>query len=205
MAIGDPYASLADLKSYLKITGSADDTLLTFALQSASTEIERHCGRQFNQQATATARIYEPDTWKLCYVDDFFTLTGFGIVTDPGGTNNFTNTLTAIDYEPSPLNAMVQGQPWVYTTIRSTGGNWFPKIQFRRRGTMQVTAQWGWASVPAPVHQACLIIAAQEFRMKDAPFGVAGMTEFGAPVKVVTIPKVVELLRKFQRYQLLGG
>lgn len=206
MALGDPYCTLADVKAYMKISNTTDDALFTSAIVSATAEIEDHCGRQFNLAAAASARVFEPVTWKLCKVDDFASLDGVTVYTDQGGIGDFSNFLDpTLDYEASPYNAMAEGVPWVYTTLRSTGGNWFPKIQFRRRATVQVTAVWGWASVPAPVTQACIMMAAQEFRMKDAPLGMAGMTEFGTPVKVVSIPKVEQMLCKYRRYPALAA
>ena len=43
---------------------------------------------------------------------------------------------------------------------------------------IQVTGVFGWPAVPLAVKQAALIAAADLFRLKDAPFGVAGFGEF---------------------------
>ena len=42
-----------------------------------------------------------------------------------------------------------------------------------------MTAKWGWEAVPEAVRQATVIIAAETFQLKDAPFGTAGMDQFG--------------------------
>lgn len=186
MAIGDPYASLADIKDYLSIpaTNTQNDVKLTSALDSASLEIERYCGRQFNLQPTATSRLYEPQSMRYVDVDDFANLSGFLVETDPGGLGQFLVQWQVTDTEVFPLNGMVDGQPWPYHRIHSVMGLWFPMIAFRRRATVRVTAQWGWPSVPAPIHQACIIQAAETYRLKDAPFGVAGMDQFGTVLKI---------------------
>jgi hypothetical protein len=61
---------------------------------------------------------------------------------------------------------------------------------------IQITGVFGWPAVPAAVKQASLISAADLFRMKDAPFGVAGFGEFGA-VKITANPKVMALLQRY--------
>lgn len=213
MAIGDPYASLADLTAYLNLkSGTPNDLLMTWALASSSRQIERHCGRQFNQASSASARIYEPDDWEEVRVDDFFSLTDFGVVLDPGGSGDFTEALDSTEYEVTPFNGLFQGMPWPYTTIRSIGGLWFPKIEYRRRGTMQVTAQWGWPEIPDEIHQATLVMAAKAYRIKDAPLGQAGMSNFGSGgtetspvIKVGSIPAVGELLKPYCLNHLQGG
>lgn len=207
MAIGDPYATLAQLKDYLGgITDTTDDAKMTAMLAAASSEIEQWCNRQFNLSATATTRLFEPMSFKVCRVHDFATTTGLVVQTDPGGVANFSQTLNSSQYELYPANAMTEGGvPWVYTEMHAVGGLWFPRVQYRRRQTVQVTAQWGWASVPSPIYQSCLIIAAQMYKMKDAPWGTSGMTETGTTTHLQSIPKVKELLHRYRRRPAMGG
>jgi len=209
MALGDPYADLGDLKTYLKIqpTNTKYNAALTDALNSASSEIERHTGRQFNLAASATPRVYEPEQdWMTVRTDDFATLNTLVVQVSPDNSGNFTQTLTSSQYEAYPYNGVVDGQPgWPYYRLRSTGGAWFPRLPLSRRASVQVTAQWGWPAVPAPIKQSCMIIAAQTYRLADAPWGVAGMTEFGTAVRIRDIPMVREKLRPFVKYPVLGG
>ncbi|MFE0101158.1 hypothetical protein [Streptomyces sp. NPDC059009] len=155
------------------------DDVLTEALASVSREIERHCNRQFNQQSSATSREYDADHvytvrdgsrrihWVA--VDDFHDAAS--LVVESGGT-----TWTASDYRLYPRNGVVDGQPgWPYYEIRAASPS---TLSFSADG-VTVTAKWGWSDVPAPVKQACLILAAETFQIKDAPFGVAGMDQFG--------------------------
>lgn len=208
MALGDPYASLTDIKNYLKLplADTTRDANLSAALASATGDIEKHCHRQFNLDTTATQRIYEPDNWREVRVDDFGTLTGLIVDVDNSGTGNFSQTLATSDYEVYPLNGIVDGTPgWPYNRLLVVSGNWLPVLTFGRRGTVRVTAKYGWPAVPAPIKQACLIIAAQKFRLADAPWGVAGMTEFGTAVRIREIPLVKETLAPYIRYVALGG
>lgn len=210
MALGDTYATLDELKSYLNLSGQTglDDQMMD-ALQSATKEINRTCHRQFNKTSVATARVFEAVDWHHCYVDDFWTTSGFVLATDLTGDGTFETTWATGDYELFPLNALVDGEPWPYDELRRSGAHYFPlKYAYDLRGTrarVQVTAQWGWPDVPAPIKQACLGVAAENFQLKDAPLGVAGFGEFGV-VRVrgwsITLEKK---LKKYTKDQVLCG
>jgi hypothetical protein len=208
MAIGDPYATVDDLKSYLfkqqEVKAALYDSDLISALNSASQDIEEFCGRQFNRQDTPSTRIYVPKSLKRCFVDDFFTTTGMVLNTDPGGTGTFSQPWdVTTEVEMFPLNNTVAGVPnWPFNELHACRGLYFPKYApnpYRRIAVVQLTASWGWAAVPAPVHQACLIMAAETWKLRDAPFGVAGFTQFGGAVKVRDNPMAC---RKLQKYVL---
>lgn len=185
MALGDPYATLAELKAYmwqsLQDTNVYDGTLTT-VLDSVSREIELHCDRQFNKADTVSVREFGPeDVFTIredggvthwASVDDFWDTTGLVI---ESGTD-YATAWTQSDYSLRPRNGVVNGQPgWPFWEIHAKTPASF---SFGSDG-LRVTAKWGWASVPAPVKQACLILASETFQIKDAPFGVAGMDQFG--------------------------
>ena len=168
------------------------------ALAAASREIETWCDRQFNKATTATARVFPPLAAYTALVDDFHTTTGLIIATDTGDDGTFDTTWTAADYELEPMNGVVSGQAgWPYWRIRAVGAHTFPTCT-RRRAPVQVTAQWGWAAVPGPVKEACLVTAAELFKLADAPFGVAGFGEFGA-VRVRMNSRAQALLAPYRR------
>lgn len=199
MALGDSYASLPELKDRLGLTDTVDDDRAKDALASASREIESACGRQFNQTTSATARVFYPHDGCWATVDDFYTITGLVVATDEGDDGTYETTWAAADYQLEPLNGVFNGeQGWPYSEIRAVS-HWFPTRG--RRAPLQVTAQWGWVDVPAPVRQACLILASETLKLKDAPFGIAGFGDLGA-VRVRSNPKVAELLAPYMR---LGG
>ncbi|GGR52044.1 hypothetical protein [Streptomyces roseolus] len=209
MALGDPYVQLAEFKSYMvgqanaNLTGQDDN--FREALLSASREIDSICARQFNRTETATAREYEPDGCDWSYVDDFHTTTGLVVKIDSSGTGTYATTLTASDYELSPANGIVDGMTgWPFYRIRLLGGLRFPATSNGRSRTLQVTAQWGWAEVPAPVRAACRIMAAETWKLKDAPFGVLGLDEFGV-VRVRQNKLAVSKLAPYSKTRLLIG
>lgn len=180
MALGDPYVELEDLKAYLKIKPEKieQDDNIQDAINSASGEIEKHCNRQFQRAETATARVYEPDDAYTVSVDDFWSTTGLVVEVDTNGDGSFSTVVPASDYEVYPRNGVVDGQVgWPYYEINFVGDS-LP-IYHRRKGIVRVTAKWGWQNVPEAVRQAAVIIAAETFQLKDAPFGTAGMDQFG--------------------------
>jgi hypothetical protein len=86
MAITNGYITLANLKTYLKIDDSVEDTLLESIVESASRSIDRIANRRFYLDATATARTYRPVGNMRVVVDDFGTTTGLILKTDPDST-----------------------------------------------------------------------------------------------------------------------
>lgn len=180
MALGDPYATAAELKTRLRITDSADDTMLSAAVDVASRGIESLTGRQFNNASTASARVFRPRAATWASVDDFYTTTDLVVATDESGDGTFETTWLASEYELWPLNGVVDGQTgWPYSTIRAaTGARRFgPSLCDRLR--LRVTARWGWAAVPSPVKEATLILAEDLFKLRDTPFGAGGYGEYG--------------------------
>lgn len=207
MALGDSYATLEELKNYLTVPDTVDDTELESALASASRDIDKTCGRQFNDAGTATARVFYPDGWDLVKVDDFSTTTGLIVKTDDGNDGTYETTWDSIDYQLEPLNGIVDGETgWPYNRIRAVGSRCFPTWCLVNlplfRAPIQITAQWGWAAVPAPVKQACLIIASETFKLRDAPFGVAGYGDFG-PVRVRNNPMAMSKLGPYIRDRVM--
>jgi hypothetical protein len=200
MALGDSYASVEELKNRLGITDNNDDGRVGDALSSVSREIEGTCGRQFNKTTSASARIFYPHDACWATVDDFHTTTGLVIAVDQGDDGTYETAWVAADYQLEPLNGVVDGeQGWPYFKIRAMSSQVLPTGV--RRAPLQVIAQWGWAAVPAPVKEACLILAAETFKLKDAPFGVAGFGEFGA-LRVRDNPMAAKKLAPYMR---LGG
>lgn len=210
MAIGDPYATLLELKNKLKITDTVDDLELEVALTTTSRNIEHHCRRQFNKTTTASARVF--DLHRRAYkvhVADFHTTTGLVVKVDPAGDESFTETLASSVYRLEPRDGIVDGEegwPWSRIVATQRLHPLHPLLLYCGYGhpLVQVTAQWGWAAVPAPVKTACLILASELFKIKDAPFGVAGYGEYG-PIRVRQNPIACGLLQPYRRNPVLVG
>lgn len=179
MAIGDPYVSLDELKDYLKMTGKDQyDDVLTDALSSICKEINRKCQRQFNKATAASTRSFHPSTSCLVKVSDFYSLDDLVITV-------YGEELSEGDYELQPLDGIVDDEPgWPWWKIKLLNGRRFHKTYNEQAAPVTVTARWGWNEVPDPIKQACKIMAAETFQLKDAPLGVAGLDAMGAVLRV---------------------
>lgn len=197
MGLGDSYATRDELKLYANIDRDTFDNFLTDALAAASRGIETVCHRQFNDAGSASPRVYRPLHSTHVKVDDFHTPTGLIVKTDSAGDGTFATTWAVTDFEQRPLNGIVGGQSgWPFCDIWSNGTHLFPTASF---ASVQVTARWGWAAVPGPVKQACLMLAEEIYKQKDAPFGIAGTDNYGL-VRVRENPMVMRKLAPYVRY-----
>lgn len=204
MAFLDPYATRTELKAYLRIDAAQDDydDDLDDVLDSATREINNHCSRQFNRDDVITStgtqtRVYAVRYSWLAEIDDIHTLTDLKIETDTSGDGTYETTWEAADYQLEPLNGIRDGNTgWPYFKIRAIGSKTFPVLG--SQASLRVTGHFGWAAVPPDVKQACLMLSAETFKMREAPFGVAGWSEFGA-IRVRDIPKVAKLLYPYER------
>src|SRR6185369_7771439 len=175
------YATLTELKAYLGTTDTTQDAQLQDSLVTASRGIEHYCGRRFYPDQVATARVFVPRNRTLAKVDDFWT---------------FATTLASTDYELQPFNGVNDGEAgWPYYRISYLKSSW--PVWNSRDASVQVTAKWGWATVPGPVKQACVYLAEEAFKLKGSPFGVAGNDQFG-PIRMRENPRVKSMLKPYQ-------
>lgn len=196
MALGDNYHTLAELKTRLGISDSNDDAALNAASSTACRNIERYCRRQFNDAGSASARLFYPLSKRIVIVDDFHTTTGQQLATDTGDDGTYETIWATTDFQNEPLNGIRDGvDDWPYWKIRAVDSYIFYD---NIRPSVQLTARWGWASVPASIKEASLALAEEVFKMKDSPYGIAGFGEFGF-VRVRENPKIVSMLKDYRR------
>lgn len=204
MAIGDAYATKSELKGYQDhFSDAVDDTQLDEVLLQASRAVEHYCQRQFNKAAAATAKVYQPATWRRVTVDDFYDTAGLIIAVDNNDDGVYETTLTTSDYVLEPANGTVDGETgWPY--YRILGVNWFTFPTCSQHPPVQVTAKWGWNAIPTGVKVATIYMALETFKLKGAPFGVASFDQFG-PIRVRDNPKVMAMLAPYRLTPVLVG
>ena len=200
-ALNQNYCSVEELKSRLGITDTADDFELTRAVAEASRYVDEITGRYFFR--AADTRTYVPESISRQGVDDIATSTGLTLKVDRDGDGTFEETWTlgtdyALEVAPGRYNTGAKGEPWPYTAaVVINAGKLFPFTWlWSHLDRVQVAATFGWPAVPMNVREATLIQAADIFRAKDAPFGVAGFGEFGV-VRVGANLRVQSLLRRY--------
>ncbi len=193
-----------NLKDWLRIesTDELDDTNLSVAVAAAQDAVVEYCGRSFDKVAEGAevARSFSPRSRWAVDLDDVWSTTTFTVTSDDAGDGTFERTWAATDYVLTPLNGLRYGQAWPYTGLRAVDGvREFPYGY--ARPTVQVTAAWGWSSVPDPVFQATLLKAARLWRRKDSPDGLLGGYSDLGPLRVSSRddPDVVLLLKPYVR------
>ena len=197
MAITNGYCTLAELKAALKIDDTSVDSLLERSIEVASRRIDGDTSRRFYADGTATARIYAAERNNVLFVDDISSLTGLVIKTDVDADGTYETTLTVgTDLQLEPLNSLAQGEP---VFILRAFASQFP-ISTYGRALIQVTAKWGWPSVPHAIREAACLLAERQFRRMDSPLGVAGFGDLGAISVRRTDPDVADAIDPFKRH-----
>ncbi len=182
------------------ITGFTDSSHLTTTTWAAGTP---SAGDTYTIPAQVSARVYYPDSLTQVTVDDFCTTTGLIVGLDFSNSGVYGSIITSTNYQLEPLNGVFDGTPgWPFYRIRAIQ-TWFPMWWLSigdPRTSIQITAQWGWSSVPASVVEACLMLAEETFKMKDAPFGVsAAIGLAGGGLRVRDNPKIYGLVSRYDR------
>lgn len=180
--IGKLYVTVQALKSRLKITNSADDYELHAACFSVSRMIEQWCDRHFWMTASSEARTFVPQGFYNLVLPAFSELVSVTTLqTDESGDGVFETTWSTSDYQLWPPNPTAVPEPKPYKEIKVIGTRVFPIIFpgiIARADRIKITGVYGWPEVPWGVRQAALILAAEAYKAKDAPFGSAGEGEF---------------------------
>ena len=199
VALNQRYCSVEELKSRLNIGDAADDFEVTLAVDAASRSIDEVCGRYF-WRGTDT-RTYVPQSIYRQDIDDLAVTAGLALKADRDGDGVYEETWTlGTDYQlevaPGRYNAAAKGEQWPYTGFSIIGPKYIPVVwPWSHQDRLQVTGVFGWPAVPSTVKQAALIAAADLFRLKDAPFGIAGFGEFA--VRIQQNPRVMQLLKRY--------
>jgi hypothetical protein len=184
MPITNGYTTLTAMKAYLSISDSSDDSILETMVESASRSIDRIANRRFYLDANATSRQYRAYNDVFAYVDDIGTTSSLVVAMDEDGDGTFETTLTLnTDFILDPLTAPSLGRPYTQLTMVNTTYTWpiFPGLFSNGlRPGVQVTARWGWPSVPDDIEMACQILTADLYKRKDSPGGVLGLGDLGA-------------------------
>jgi len=183
MAITNGYATLAEIKGYMSISDNTDNDLLENLIESASRSIDRIANRRFYLDATASARLYRAYSNVFVFVDDIGTTSNLVVKTDEDGNGTYSKTLTLnTDFILDPLTSQSLNRPFTQLTMVSNTESWpiFPGLTSNGlRPGVQVTARWGWPSVPDDLNMACLILTADLYKRKDAPGGILGLGDLG--------------------------
>lgn len=192
------YATAAEVKSWLRITDTDDDTLIDTRIDAASRWIDYHCRRHFYASAAET-RYFSPHCSDVVLIDDLASITT--LKTDEGEDGTYEVTWASTDYHLEPFSSKVRGNYHPYTAIHVAGnGNYeFPVA----RKSVQIVGTFGWTAVPHPVREACLLLVSRWYKRGDAPLDALAGPEFGSQ-SVTKDPDVTMLLAPFVSPPVIG-
>lgn len=195
------YIGAEEMKDRLGVQGNSDDYAIQTSILAAAGWINEYTGRHFFR--ITETRTYQPDNIYELDVDDIVPGTAITLAVDQDGDGIYEQTWTqGTDYVLKlgrfSFNVSASGIARPYRKVQVCGsGKLFPFTwPLTRLDRVQIATTWGWTSVPWQVAEANRILAADEYRMKDAPFGVAGVSDIGL-VRIQSNPWLVENLRPF--------
>lgn len=219
------YSGKEELKSRLNITDDNSDYEIQLAIQAVTNWINTYCGRHF-YQLTETRTYQPSNIWELKIDDVVPTYdvtsamqvnldyegtgtysTQWGPPAPPLGTGlNYTLKLGSPGNYEDNFNVNAAGTPRPYTQLQvlmgepgsnSAFGGWLPFIwPYTMLNRVQIITTWGWPVIPPSVQQASMLLCADLFKSKDAPWGIAGTAETGL-MRVQSNPWAVELLHDY--------
>lgn len=197
--LGKLYATPAALKSRLKIPDADDDFEIHGACFSASRWVEQYCERTF-WRSQSESRTFVPHGYYCLKLPEFNDLVSVSaIATDATGDGTYETSWASTDWQLLPHNTSgPETKP--YTEVKAIGSKTFPlpSTALAREDLVRITGVWGWPAAPYAVREATLVLAADHYKLKDAPFGVAGFGEFGS-IRVRANPRVASLLDPYRR------
>lgn len=208
MTITNGYATRNQVKAALRIgtADTLDDDLIDNCVGAASRLIDGYCNRRFWQTGTAEARVFQAEDSFYCSIDDIAG-TALTLKTSSQSDGTFDVTWKVSDYQLEPLNGNLDGLTWSYDKIRAVGDYLFPTVNanYGEQALVQVTAIFGWPSVPEPVTQATIIQASRIFKRYDSPLGVAGFGDLGAiRVSRFLDPDMAQLVEPYRRMRIFA-
>lgn len=161
MAISDAAASIPEYKAWVKIEDSSKDLIIADDLVMATRWWEEKVGQFFTKDAAAVARVFRAKYTDILYLTDEGLCPGIAdtsgmtikVDTDDDGSFSDETAWATTDYDLEPLQALLGPIQRPYDTIRVKNGG---SQNFRPGVLVQVSALWGWPSVPTLVKQGVL-------------------------------------------------
>jgi len=187
------YCDGDELKAALNIpTATAtDDVALTRAIDTASRAIDRYCGRRFWADTEDVVRYFtarDANSLTIAYDNPG----DYGLVAEPtevaidrDGDHDWNDVYVLGDaFDVEPKHAVVaNGAPYTRLVILLDNDGWPVGVP----DGVRVTGRFGYPTTPPEIIEATLIQASRIFkRVREAPFGIAGVTFDGGGVRLLS-------------------
>lgn len=203
------YVDKEDLKAYIGLSGTGQDTNIDNAIDGASRTIDKICGRRFWQDDAVDDKFYTPINDYYLEVDDISTATGLIVKLDTTDDGVHDTTLTIdTDFYLKPVNPQIHKISNTTYYYPQTELHIFPTRSSERFDTtiiksVKVTAKFGWSAVPEGIKQATLIQATRLWKRKDTPFNVFGNEQTGQKELFNKFdPDAMQLIKGYIKHKL---
>lgn len=184
MAWAPDYVTATQLKNFVRITDTADDAEVGYAITAASRAIDQATNRQFGNTGAVQERFYTARWDKrrarwVIEIDDVMTSTGLLVHYDSDADETYASEIT--DYRLKPANASSESRPWTEIVVNSDSTTQPTALE----DGIRVTATFGWTSVPTAIVEATLLQASRFLIRRDSPFGIAGSPDQGSEMRLL--------------------
>lgn len=163
------YISITELKTYVTITGNADDTLLTDLVANAQSIIDNHCRRTFEAAAFANRYFTALPTNRGGAIDetDYLNLVLdrdlCAINPTAGITNGDAVVVTSGQYTTKPKN---ETPYYIVRLLPNSGVSW--TYTDDPDDAIVISGKWAYsATAPDDIQQATLRLAGWLYRQRD--------------------------------------
>ena len=187
------YTTVEAVKTYLAISGGADDVVLYDCVTRAQAYIEAETQRVFSHAATGVARYFTPgrdtDGATLWLDADLCAITSI--------TNGDGATIVASKYTMEPRNVT----PWYAIRLLGSSGiswTWLTDPD----GAITVTGKWAYSATPPnDIVQATIRLASFYYRQREQKqFATESFPSVGVVVTPGSLPKdVTQTIAKYRR------
>jgi hypothetical protein len=198
MAITNGYATLVDYKArFFGDTGDTkDDAAINSVIEVVSRKIDEICWQRF--YTTTEIRYFTAEDSDILFLPrPVSTLTALS--TDHDGDRAYENLwVDGTDFDKMPFNAALDGEPYKWIETIPNGNYKFP-VGISRG--VKISGKFGWAAVPRPIIEACLLGSHRLMKRMTTPLGVSAAAAVGQlAVQIPSLevdPDFVALLKPY--------
>jgi hypothetical protein len=209
MTITNGYCTLVELKAWLDIGDTADDSQLEVTIEAASRWIDAQTGRRFFTEADT--RYYTATNPHYLYLDDVYRVdnapSSFALTTDDNADGTYETTWATSDYilkpvNGSPFDAAGAKAPYTSLEVNIHAGDY--SLPVNVQNGVKIVADFGYSeTTPQNIKAACLMTSARLWKRKGAIFGIAGTAQLGVQAVQAVIAKELDIMGLLQPYRKL--
>jgi hypothetical protein len=161
-----PYTTAAAVKTYLGITSSTDDALLTSLIERAQASIDRYTHRTFEAASDTTKRFDAEYDTSESYTRLDWTPYGLDLCQITSVVNGDGTTISASSYVTEPRNET----PYFALKLKVSSGLYFMYDNLDdHENAIQITGRWAYSiTAPAEIVSVCIEMVALMYKRRDS-------------------------------------